>query len=331
MSEGLGTDMEHFSVTTEQIDLPRTATPQARRVAVAWRGRPICGFTQGVHRCYLYPLYSPAGVPLTAESPVDHPHHDSVTVGADMLIAKFPPLTPAISPLTESGTYNLYANNVFQGRCPGRTWAVDVNATELAPDHLRVVQTVEWQGPEEWGAADGRRVLALETRTTDIRPGDVVNTVDIRSQLRPTDWDLTIGPTRHAYFTVRLAYGLRVVDGGTLVDADGRSGGAAITNHASAWVDASGPAPHGAKAGLTILGHAATAQVPWVAYDWGTVNVNPFARAAATVPRGDTLDLGIRLLAHDGDAVEADVASHAAEFAATTDAGASISRTASRP
>ncbi len=331
MSDGLGTDLEHFSVTTEQLDLPRAATPQARRVAVAWRGRPICSFTQGQHRCYLYPLYSPDGVPLTAESPVDHPHHDSVTVGADMLRAKFPPLTPAISPLTESGTYNLYANNVFQGRAPGRTWSVDVGATELAPDHLRVVQTIQWQGPEEWGATDGRRVLALETRITDIRPGDVVNTVDIRSRLRPTDWDLTIGPTRHAYFTVRLAYGLRVVDGGTLIDADGRSGGAAITNHASAWVDASGPAPHDATAGLTILGHASTAHVPWVAYDWGTVNVNPFAREAAALPRGDTLDLGIRLLAHDGDAVEADVAAHAARFAAETGAGASIPRAADRP
>lgn len=331
MSEGFGTEMDAFTVTTEQIDLPRTATPQARRVAVAWRGRPICAFTQGVHRCYLYPLYSPAGVPLTAESPVDHPHHDSVTVGADMLTVKFPPLTPAISPLTESGTYNLYANNVFQGRSPGRTWSVDVEATELAADHLRVVQTVEWQGPEEWGAKDGRRVLALETRTTDIRPGNVVNTVDIRSQLRPTDWDLTIGPTRHAYFTVRLAYGLRVVDGGTLIDAHGRSGGAAITNQASAWVDASGVAPHGARAGLTVLGHASTAHVPWVAYDWGTLNVNPFAREAATLQRGDRLDLGIRLLAHDGDAREVDFAAHAAEIAATTAAGASISRATSRP
>ncbi|MCY4114537.1 MAG: PmoA family protein [Chloroflexi bacterium] len=331
MSEELDTDMEHFSVTTEQIDLPSTATPQARRVAVAWRGRPICAFTQGLHRCYLYPLYSPAGVPLTAESPVDHPHHDSVTVGADMVIAKFPPLTPAISPLTESGTYNLYANNVFQGRSPGRTWSVDVNATELAPDHLRVVQTVEWQGPEEWGAADGRRVLAVETRITDIRPGDVVNTVDIRSQLRPTEWDLTLGPTRHAYFTVRLAYGLRVVDGGTLIDAEGRRGGAAITNQASAWVDASGAAPHGSRAGLTVLGHASTAHVPWVAYDWGTVNVNPFAREAATVQRGDMLDLGIRLLAHEGDAGEVDIAAHAAELAVETAAGASISRAASRP
>ena len=316
MSDELSRDMDAFSVTTEQIDLPRTATPQARRVAVAWRGRPICAFTQGVHRCYLYPLYSPAGVPLTAESPVDHPHHDSITVGADMVIGQVSAADAGdiaadgirhLQPLRQQRVSRPVPwSHVVRGRHRHRA----------RPDHLRVVQTVEWQGPEEWGAADGRRVLALETRTTDIRPGDVVNTVDIRSQLTPTDWDLTIGPTRHAYFTVRLAYGLRVVDGGTLVDADGRSGGAAITNCASAWVDASGAAPHGARAGLTILGHASTAHVPWVAYDWGTVNVNPFAREAAAVQRGDMLDLGIRLLAHDGDAVEADVAAHAARLAA---------------
>ena len=207
--------------------------------------------------------------------------------------------------------------------------------TSTRPNSPRIIcawcKRSSGKGPEEWGAAAGRRVLAVETRTTDIRPGEVANTVDIRSQLRPTEWDLTIGPTRHAYFTVRLAYGLRVVDGAALIDADGQSGGAAITNGTAAWVDASGPAPHGARAGLAILRHASTAQVPWVAYDWGTVVVNPFARESREVRQGGTLDLGIRLLAHDGDAAEASVAARAAELATKTVAGASISRAATRP
>ncbi len=318
--------MQHFDVATEEIKLPRVATPQARRVAVSWHGRPICAFTQGEQRCYLYPVYSPAGVPLTAESPVDHPHHDSVTVGSDVVITRFPPLTPEISPLDESGTYNLYTNRVFQGRSPGRTWVTNVEAGELASDHLRVVQTVEWQGPEEWGAADRRRVLAIETRTTDIQPGETVNTLDVRSQLRPTDWDLSFGPTRHAYFTIRFAYGLRVVDGGALVDDDGRRGGAAITNQRSAWIDASGEVSHGKTAGLAIVLHASTAHVPWVAYDWGTTVVNPFAREAGSVKQGETLDLGIRLLAHDGDASEAQIASLAAAVTEKRGLGASMPR-----
>ena len=43
------------------------------------------------------------------------------------------------------------------------------------------------------------------------------------------------------------------------------------------------------------------------------------------------LDLGVRLLAHDGDAAEANIAARAAEFAAETVAGASIPRAAPRP
>lgn len=293
--------MHHFHVATEELSLAAAATPQARRVTVTWNQRPVCAFTQGEFRSYLYPVYSPAGVPLTAESPVDHPHHDSVTIGSDVVHATFPPLTPKISPLAELGTYNLYVNRVFQGRSPGRTWVTKTSAEELSENHLQVVQTIEWQGPEEWGTFEHRRVLAIETRTTDIWPGTTTNTLDIRSQLRPTEWDLSFGPTRHAYFTVRLAYGLRVIDGGVLIDADGRRGGETITNEQSAWVDASGQAPHGQKAGLTVVQHPSTARIPWIAYDWGTINVNPFARRARPVKRGDELDLGIRLLAHDGD------------------------------
>ena len=81
---------------------------------------------------------------------------------------------------------------------------------------------LEWQGPIEWGAPE-RRVLARETRTIDMsaRPKSPTSSTSAHS-LEPTDWDIVIGPTRHAYFTVRMADGLRIVDGGNIVDADGR-------------------------------------------------------------------------------------------------------------
>ena len=36
-------------------------------------------------------------------------------------------------------------------------------------------------------------------------------------------------------------------------------------------------------------------------FDWGTITVNPFLREQAVIRRGDVLDLGVRLLAHDGE------------------------------
>ena len=299
--------MKNFQVEVEKLPLPKSATPQIRRVKIRWKGKAIADLTQGNYRCYLFPVFSPAGVSLTSESPIDHPHHNSITVSADVFFISLPPLVPAISPLAETATYNLYVNEIFQGRAPGRIWAVGVESEEVADDHLRVVQTVHWQGPEEWGAVDGRRVLAEETRTIDVYPGEIANVIDIRSQLRPTEWDITIGPTRHAYFTIRLADGLRVVDGGALTDSEGNRNGDDISNGSADWVDMSGPTSHGRNAGIAVIPYPSAATAPWFVFDWGTITLNPFLKEMGVINQGDTLDLGIRILAHDGDAKEADV------------------------
>ena len=36
-------------------------------------------------------------------------------------------------------------------------------------------------------------------------------------------------------------------------------------------------------------------------FDWGTITVIPFLRELAVIRRGDVLDLGVRLLTHDGE------------------------------
>ena len=42
------------------------------------------------------------------------------------------------------------------------------------------------------------------TRTIDILPDKTAHIIDVSSRLMAIEWDLTIGPTRHAYFGVRL-------------------------------------------------------------------------------------------------------------------------------
>lgn len=302
--------MKSFDIGVEEIDLPKSATPRFRSIKIRWQGKAITNLTQGVQRAYLFPVYSPAGVPLTSESPVDHPHHNSITVSADVFYVKLPPLIPKQSALTEEATYNFYVNDTFQGRMPGRIWVMSYDAEEVSDDHLRVVQQIQWQGPEEWGAPPplGRRVVAEEIRTIDIRPGGVTNIIDIRSQLRPTDWDLTIGPARHAYYTVRLEDQMRPINGGSLLDSEGRTEVDDITGAMADWVAMYGPAAHGKTAGITVIPHGSAAGLPWVAFDFGSINVNPFQTEKGVLNRGDELDLGIRILAHDGDPREADVA-----------------------
>ena len=105
-----------------------------------------------------------------------------------------------------------------------------------------------------------------------------------------------------------MADGLRPINGGKLIDSEGRVGQEAVCNQIADWVDMSGSAVHGHKAGITVIPHASAAGVEWFCFDYGTVLVNPFMREKGVLNRGDELDLGIRILAHDGDATEAGVA-----------------------
>ena len=299
-----GTAMQHFSVETDAVPLPRGATAKARRVKISRGGKLITALSQGFHRAYLYPVFTPAGTAVTTESPIDHPHHQSIAIGADHFNVYYPYSTDKL----EEANYNFYVNETFQGRSAGRIVGVGFEAEEVSEDHLRIVQNLEWRGAAEWGAPAGGRVLALETRTIDIHTGETANIIDIRSALRPGEWDFSIGPTRHAYFTIRLADGLHETDGGTIVDSENRRGADRINGRTADWVDYSGPGPHGRGAGIAVFLHPSLGNPPWHVYEWGTIAINPLARAARRVNRGETLEFALRIVAHDGDADQAGIA-----------------------
>ena len=103
--------MTSFGVQGEQVDLPRGAFHKAPRTYVTWGGRPVLGLSQNDNRAYLFPVCTPAGVPVTSESPTDHPHHNSVWVGADHVTA----LLPFAEDRFEEATYSFYINQTFQG------------------------------------------------------------------------------------------------------------------------------------------------------------------------------------------------------------------------
>lgn len=291
-----------FSVEEDAVALPRGAWARARRLNVRWRGRTLFALSQGEYRAYLYPVFTPSGVAVTAESPIDHPHHHSVWIGADHVTCLLPYATDRL----EAATYNFYVNETFQGRAPGRIVATSVRSCELAPDHLRLVQTLAWQGPVEWGAPE-RRTIAVETRTISVRPGAEANLIDLRSELRPAEWPLAIGPTRHAYFGFRLADGLRVVDGGALAGPDGLLAATAVAGRALGWLDCSGRVG-GRGAGLAVFPAPSLGHLAWSATDWGLIAVNPLVDAATRLDPGGVLDFAVRLVVHDGDVREARVA-----------------------
>jgi hypothetical protein len=146
--------------------------------------------------------------------------------------------------------------------------------------------------------------------------------IDVESRLSATDWDLSLGPTRHAYFSLRVAESMAVTSGGSLTDDRGKSGGAAVSGHGARWIDYSGPVGAGHRAGLSLFPDPRDHADPyWFVADWGVVTVGPFRRERRDIRQGESMRLRYRVLVHDGDAAAAKVARRYDDYLAALPAG----------
>jgi hypothetical protein len=295
---------ERFSLADDPIALPKGAWAKTERRSLRLGGRPVFSLTQGPHRPYLYPLYTPAGFAVTSECPADHPHHNSFWIASDHLHCWM----PAADGRLEEYTYNLYVNETFQGRAPGRIVQTAATGEETGAGRYRIVQSLEWRGPVEWAAPEGR-IAARERRRLDIALDGSAFVIDVESRLSAAAWDLSLGPTRHAYFNVRVAESMAVTSGGTLRDDRGNRGGAAVSGSGARWIDYSGPVGGGHQAGIAVFPDPRDHPDPyWFVADWGVVTVGPFRKERRDIGQGESMLLRYRVVVHDGDAEAAGIA-----------------------
>jgi len=291
-----------FRFEVQDLALPKGAFSGARRHLLYWQDRPLLGVTEGTPRCYLYPVFTLSGVPATAESPADHPHHNSIWIAADHVHCDVPTEGDA----TESYTYNFYVNDTFQGRAPGSQIVTGIAGHDLGRDRFRLDSTIEWRGPAEWGAPTGRVIIA-ERRSVivAIAADRALYTLDLVTELTASPWALSIGPTRHAFFNVRLADVMRGAAGVSLLAESGETSHKAISASTTGWVSAGGPVGGGRAAGLVI--RPGDGPNSWFVSDWGVVTVGTMRTRPVHLRAGESLALRCRILIHDGPASDIDI------------------------
>ena len=223
---------------------------------------------------------------------------------------------PAADNRIEDYTYNFYLDETFQGRAPGRILAIETAGEEEGDGTFLIRQRLEWRGPVEWAAPQGR-IAATEQRSFRVAISDGAYIIDVELRLAAADWDFFIGPTRHSYFNVRLAEGIAVNSGGTVLDHAGRSGGTAITGSDARWVDYTGPVGGGYRAGVAVFPDPRDhPDVSWFVTDWGVVTVGPFRKQARNVRKGELVTVRYRTVVHDGDTAAAGIAARFADYIA---------------
>jgi hypothetical protein len=303
---------DRFSFADDAIALPKGAWARTERRSLRRGGKPVFSLTQGRFRPYLFPVYTPAGFAVTSECPADHPHHNSFWIAADHLHCWM----PAAAGRLEEYTYNFYVDETFQGRAPGRILLIEAKGEETGPQRFRVTQSIEWRGPVEWAAPEGR-LAARETRIIDLALDGAAYVVDVESRLSAAEWDLSLGPTRHAYFNLRVAESIAVSSGGVLRDDRGHGGGDAVSGSGARWVDYSGPVGGGNLAGVAVFPDPRDHEDPyWFVSDWGVITVGPFRLQRRDIRQGETMTLRYRVILHDGDAAAAGIAERHAAYLA---------------
>lgn len=304
--------MPGFTLEDDALDLPPGAIARTERKILRHDGRPVLGLTQGRMRPYVYPLFTPKGFAVTSESPADHPHHNSLWIASDHVHA----LVPVGAGKHEEYTYNFYVDETFQGRAPGTLIAGAPALESSGGASATIDQHVEWRGPSEWGAPQGR-IVATERRRTTVAVAAGAHMLDVESELSATAWELAVGPTRHAYFNVRVADSMVVSLGGDVRDDRGRHGAAALAQSPPRWVDFTGPVGGGQVAGVTVIPDPRDADdVSWFVADWGVVSVGTFRLKRRVIARGDKLRVRFRAVVHDGTAADTDIAAWVAGFPA---------------
>jgi hypothetical protein len=300
-----------FSLTEDMVALPTGAWAGAHRRTLRSGERPVLALSQGKHRNYVYPLFTPKGYAVTSEHPADHPHHQSFWFAADHVYCRMP---VNHGKGYEDYTYNIYLNDTFQGRAAGRI--VETAYTGAADgDAFRITQTLDWRGPQEWAAPEGGRLVARETRTLLVRERNGAHVIDVESRLAAVDWDVTLGPTRHGYFNVRVADSMIGGLGGVITSNEGPLPNADTSNETATWIDFSRPVGGGHVAGISVFPDPRDHQdIWWFVAGWGVITVGPFRMKEALVRRGEHLRARYRVIVHDGDAAAANVAAAYAEF-----------------
>jgi hypothetical protein len=233
---------------------------------------------------YFWPVNGPAsGQSITTEMHEPYPHHHSLFFGCDMV---------------NGGNYWQDTNERGQ-ILSQRPKIVEASGT-------RVVFTDEglWKQPgKEPVIRDQRRIVITA-------PGEGLRFIDFQVTIDPLT-DIRIGKTNHSLFSARVVPELAVTAGGTLINAEGKTGEKGTFAVASAWCDYYGTRA-GVTEGLAILQHPSDRWYPaqWFTRDYGFFSPTPMNWLEGDqldIPKGQKLTLSYRVVVHSGDTQKAGI------------------------
>jgi hypothetical protein len=233
---------------------------------------------------FFFPVNGPSKASVTSMRNGNYPHHSSLFFGCDKV---------------NGGNY----------------WQEELDRGQIVSLRCDILES-------------GGEKVVIENENIWTRPGAMAPIKDIRTiiisapspQLHQIDFnitmemllDVTIDRTNHSLFSGRMDPDLAVINGGTMINAQGDQGEKGTFGKPSPWIDYSGR--RGDKTeGMTIMQHPSNKwyPAPWFTRDYGFFSPTPMYwpedGKKIALKKGEMVTLRYRVLVHTGDSKAAQI------------------------
>ncbi|MCU0914421.1 MAG: PmoA family protein [Planctomycetes bacterium] len=233
---------------------------------------------------YFWPVNGPAsGKSITTETSEPYPHHHSLFFGCDRV---------------NGGNYWQESNE------RGQIISQRPKIVEATGSKVVFTDVGLWKQPNQAPIIRDQRQIVITA------PSDSLRLIDFTITMEPLT-DIRILKTNHSLFSARVVPELGVLKGGTLVNAEGKTGEKGTFGVASPWCDYYGTRGD-ATEGLAILQNPSNRWYPspWFTRDYGFFSPTPMYWLEGDqldLPKGQKLTLSYRVVVHSEDTQKAGI------------------------
>lgn len=234
---------------------------------------------------YFFPVNGPSKANVTSMRNALYPHHSSLFFGCD----------------------KVNGGNFWQeGLDRGQIVSLRADIIESGKEKVVIENENIWKRPGAMAPIKDVRIITVSSPSQEIYQIDFMITLEMLL-------DVTIEKTNHSLFSIRMDPDLAVVNGGTMVNAEGQTGENNTFGQPSPWMDCYGNRM-GKTEGIAILQHPSN---PWYPSPWFTRDYGFFSPTPMYWPedgntskfhKGDKITLRYRVLVHGGNHLEAGIA-----------------------
>ena len=240
---------------------------------------------------FFYPVNGPSGASVTSMRNSNYPHHSSLFFGCDKV---------------NGGNY------WQEGIDRGQIVSLHAEIVETGADRVVITDECIWKRPGASAPIKDTRVITVTSPSKEIFQLDFEITMEMLL-------DVHIEKTNHSLFSGRMDPDLAVINGGTMVNAEGEQGEKATFGKASPWIDCYGKRGDGLE-GMAILQHPSNKWFPspWFTRDYGFFSPTPMYwpenDEGSRMKKGETIKLKYRVLVHSGSHETAGIAEKFKEY-----------------